>query len=115
MIQTQTKTVTFDEFVAWYPENSVNKYELQNGVIVEMPLGTGDHSAVAGFISGEVYLEIRQQQLPYLVPREYTVKSVSDKSGYCPDVIVLDLPALESEPRWKKSPLSRWALLYDWL
>jgi Uma2 family endonuclease len=105
MIQTQTKTVTFDEFVAWYPENSVNKYELHNGVIVEMSKGTGDHSAVAGFISGEVYLEIRQQQLPYLVPREYTVKSVSDKSGYCPDVIVLDLPALESEPRWKKESI----------
>jgi Uma2 family endonuclease len=69
MIQTQTKTVAFDEFVTWYPENSVHKYELHNGVIVEMALGTGDHSAIAGFISGEVFLEIRQQQLPYLVPK----------------------------------------------
>jgi Uma2 family endonuclease len=43
MIQTISKTITFDEFVAWYPENSVHKYELHNGVIVEMPLGTGDH------------------------------------------------------------------------
>ncbi len=39
MIQTISKTITFDEFVAWYPENSVHKYELHNGVIVEMPLG----------------------------------------------------------------------------
>jgi Uma2 family endonuclease len=54
MIQTQTKTVTFDEFVAWYPENSVNKYELHQGVIVEMPLGTGDHSDVTGFIASEI-------------------------------------------------------------
>ena len=48
MIQTQTKTetVTFDEFAAWYPENSVHRYELHNGVIVEMPVGTGDHSGV---------------------------------------------------------------------
>ncbi len=53
---TKAKTVTFDEFVAWYPENSVHKYELHNGVIVEMPLGTGDHSAVAGFIAGVVFL-----------------------------------------------------------
>jgi Uma2 family endonuclease len=111
MIQTQTipqtipKTVTFDEFAAWYPENSIRRYELHNGVIVEMPLGTGDHSAVAGFISGEAFLEIRQRQLPYLVPREYIVKSAADKSGYQPDVIVLDLPALENEPRWKKESI----------
>jgi Uma2 family endonuclease len=104
MIQTQTKTVAFDEFVTWYPENSVHKYELHNGVIVEMALGTGDHSAVAWFISGEVFLEIRQQ-LPYLVPKEYIVKSVADKSGYSPDVIVLDLPALANEPRWKKESI----------
>jgi len=102
MIQTISKTITFDEFVAWYPENSVHKYELHNGVIVEMPLGTGDHSAVAGFISGELFLEIRHQQLPYLVPKEYIVKFIADKSGYSPDVIVLDLPALASEPHWKK-------------
>jgi len=105
MIQTISKTITFDEFVAWYPENSVHKYELHNGVIVEMPLGTGDHSAVAGFISGELFLEIRHQQLPYLVPKEYIVKSIADKSGYSPDVIVLDLPALASEPRWKKESI----------
>ena len=105
MIQTISKTITFDEFVAWYPENSVHKYELHNGVIVEMPLGTGDHSAVAGFISGELFLEIRHQQLPYLVPKEYIVKFIADKSGYLPDVIVLDLPALASEPRWKKESI----------
>jgi len=51
MIQTQTKTVTFDEFVAWYPENSVRHYELHNGVIVEMPNPTGDHSDVTSFIT----------------------------------------------------------------
>lgn len=105
MIQTIPKLVTFDEFVAWYPENSVHKYELHNGVIVEMPLGTGDHSAVAGFIAGEVFLEIRQQQLPYLVPKEYIVKSATDKSGYTPDVIVLDRAQLANEPRWKKESI----------
>ena len=52
MIQTQTKTVTFDEFAAWYPENSVRRYELHKGVIVEMPLGTGPHSRVTGFTRG---------------------------------------------------------------
>ncbi|TAG51956.1 MAG: Uma2 family endonuclease [Oscillatoriales cyanobacterium] len=107
MIQAQIipKTLTFDEFAAWYPENSVHRYELHNGVIVEMPLGTGDHSAVAGFISGEVFLEIRQQQLPYLVPKEYLLKPVRDEAGYQPDVIVLDQASLAKEPRWKKESI----------
>ncbi len=107
MIQAQTipKTFTFDEFVAWYPENSVHRYELHNGVIVEMPLGTGDHSAVAGFISGEVFLEIRQQQLPYLVPKEYLLKPVRNEAGYQPDVIVLDRASLAKEPRWERESI----------
>jgi len=102
MIQTQTKTVTFDEFVAWYPENSVNKYELHNGVIVEMPLGTGDHSDVTGFIASEINFEIRRLQLPYSIPGDCLLKPVRNDAGYKPDVIVLDRTTLINEPRWKK-------------
>lgn len=43
MIQAIPKPVRFDEFVAWYPEKPEHRYELHNGVIVEIPLGTGDH------------------------------------------------------------------------
>lgn len=48
MIQTETipKTVTFDEFAAWYPENSTRRYELHKGAIVEMPLVPGDRKSV---------------------------------------------------------------------
>ncbi len=102
MIQTISKTITFDEFVAWYPENSVHKYELHNGVIVEMPLGTGDHSEVTGFLWSEINFEIRQLQLPYSIPGDCLLKPVRDESGYQPDVIVLDRAALASEPHWKK-------------
>jgi Uma2 family endonuclease len=102
MIQTQTKTVAFDEFVAWYPENSVHKYELHNGVIVEMALGTGDHSDVTGFIASEINFEIRRLQLPYSIPGDCLLKPVRNDSGYKPDVIVLDRTTLINEPRWKK-------------
>ncbi|MCC3415476.1 MAG: Uma2 family endonuclease [Microcoleus sp. PH2017_29_MFU_D_A] len=102
MIQTISKTITFDEFVAWYPENSVHKYELHNGVIVEMPLGTGDHSEVTGFLSSEINFEIRRLQLPYFIPGDCLIKPVRDEAGYQPDVIVLDRTALANEPRWKK-------------
>ena len=102
MFQTQTKTVTFDEFVAWYPENSVDKYELHQGVIVEMPLGTGDHSDVTGFIASEINFEIRRLQLPYSIPGDCLLKPVRNDAGYKPDVIVLDRTTLINEPRWKK-------------
>ncbi len=105
MIQTISKTITFDEFVAWYPENSVHKYELHNGVIVEMPLGTGDHSDVTGFISGEINFEIRRLQLPYSIPGDCLLKLSRNQAGYQPDVIVLDRTALANEPRWKKESI----------
>lgn len=102
MIQTISKTITFDEFVAWYPENSVHKYELHNGVIVEMPLGTGDHSAVTGFISLKLGVEIDRGELPYSIPGDCLLKLSRDEAGYQPDVIILDQSALINEPRWKK-------------
>ena len=102
MIQTISKTITFDEFVAWYPENSVQKYELHNGVVVEMPLGTGDHSEVTGFISSKLAVEIDRRELPYSIPGDCLLKPVRNESGYQPDVIVLDRTALASEPHWKK-------------
>ncbi|MCU0541936.1 MAG: Uma2 family endonuclease [Oscillatoriaceae cyanobacterium Prado104] len=109
MTQTQaqaiTKKVTFDEFAAWYPENSVRRYELRNGVIVEMPLGTGDHSDVTGFISSELNFEIRRLQLPYSIPGDCLLKPVRDEAGYQPDVIVLDRSQLANESRWKKESI----------
>ncbi|NJK74482.1 MAG: Uma2 family endonuclease [Microcoleus sp. SU_5_6] len=102
MIQTISKTIAFDEFVAWYPENSVHKYELHNGVIVEMPLGTGDHADVIGFLSSEINFEIRRLQLPYSIPGHCLLKLSRDEAGYQPDVIILDRTALANESRWKK-------------
>lgn len=107
MIQTQTKTetVTFDEFAAWYPENSVCRYELHNGVIVEMPLGTGDHSGVTGFTRDEISAEIRRLKLPYFIPGDCLLKPVRDKAGYQPDIVVLYKSVFASEPRWKKESI----------
>lgn len=102
MIQSIPKLLTFDEFVAWYPENSPHRYELHNGVIVEMPNPTGDHSEVTGFITVELNFEIRRLQLPYLFPGDYLLKPIRNESGYKPDVLVLDRVALVNEPRWKK-------------
>ncbi|MEG4497813.1 Uma2 family endonuclease [Microcoleus sp. F10-C6] len=100
MIQAISKLVSFDEFLEWKPENG--RYELRNGVIVEMPNPTGKHSVVAGFQGLELGFEIRRLQLPYFIPKECTIK-FSDKLGYDPDVIVLDKQAVAAnESRWER-------------
>jgi Uma2 family endonuclease len=105
MIQTITKPVTFDEFIDWYPENSEHRYELHNGAIVEMPLPTGIHSEIAGFITLQLGIELNRLNLTYFIPKECLVKASHDKSGYEPDVSVLNRPALENELRWKKESI----------
>jgi len=100
-----TKPISFDEFVAWYPENAVCKYELHNGAIVEMPLGTGQHSNITGFISLKLGVQIDRQELPYSIPGDCLLKPLEDESGYQPDVIVLDREQLSNEPRWQKESI----------
>ena len=105
MIQTIFKQVTFDEFIAWYPEKSESRYELHNRTIVEMPKPTGKHSEIAGFLAAELNFAIRQHQLPYFIPKECVIKSDSDRSGYEPDLIVLDRQAITSDPRWERESI----------
>jgi Uma2 family endonuclease len=100
MVQALTKLVTFDEFIAWYPENSEFRYELHDGVIIEMPKGTGKHSEVSGFLNIEVGVICRNVLLPYFLPKECVLKPDRAESGYEPDVIVLDRQQLINEPRW---------------
>lgn len=93
---------TFDDFIEWYPENSTTRYELHDGEIVEMPNPTGKHSKVAGFVLSKLILEIARLGLPYFIPTECVVRSSDARSGYKPDVIVLDENAIADDPRWDK-------------
>lgn len=105
MTQTIPKLLTFDEFIEWYPEKSEEKYELHNGIIVEMPKPTGKHSKVAGFSSGKLFIEIERLQLPYFIPKECVIKS-GNNTGYEPDVIILDEERVASnESRWDKESI----------
>jgi Uma2 family endonuclease len=101
MVLAQSKTVSFDDFITWLPARSEYRYELRDGEILEMPKPRGKHSEIAGDISGKLYLETTRLGLPYLIPRESIVKSIDGKSGYEPDVIVLDKEMLAQEPRWE--------------
>jgi Uma2 family endonuclease len=92
----------FDEFLAWYPENSENRYELRRGAVIEMPKPRGKHSDIAGFVIKTLNNAIDQMQRPYFIPRECIVK-ISDDTGYEPDVAVIDRPLLANEPLWESA------------
>jgi Uma2 family endonuclease len=101
MVLAESKTISFDDFIAWLPERSAFRYELRDGEILEMPKPRGKHSEIAGSISGKLYLEITQLDLPYLIPRESIVKSIDGNSGYEPDIIVFDREVLAQDLRWE--------------
>ncbi len=105
MVQAVSQKVSFDHFIEQYPENSEHRYELHEGVIVEMPKPRGKHSEIAGFLSLELGIAIRSLKLHYFLPRESIVKSADGESGYEPDVIVLDRAAISSETRWERESI----------
>ncbi|GAB1543774.1 hypothetical protein NUACC21_64500 [Scytonema sp. NUACC21] len=102
MTRALTKRVSFDEFIAWYPENPQRRYELHDGVIVEIPPPTGDHEQVIGFLVGEIVAEYKRLKLPYFIPKTAFVKPSGSESAYSPDVLLLNSPNLVNEPLWKK-------------
>jgi Uma2 family endonuclease len=103
--QTIPQTITFDEFAAWYPENSIRRYELHHGAIVQMPLVPGRHSHVTGFIDREINWEIKRLKLPCFIPGDCLLKPVRNEAGYQPDAVVLDEAAFAREPRWDRESI----------
>ena len=101
MVLAESKTISFDDFVSRLPERSAYRYELHEGEIIEMPKPRGKHSEIAGSIISKLNLIIHQAQLPYIIPRESIVKSIDSRSGYEPNVIVLDQKMLADESRWE--------------
>ncbi len=103
MTQALRKLVTFDEFVTWYPENPQRRYELHDGVIIEMPPPTGDHEEVVGFLATKLTLEYSRLNFPFFIPKTAFVKPFESESAYSPDVVILNRPNLVNEPLWKKA------------
>ena len=98
------KFLTFDEFIEWYPNDS-KRYELHQGVIVEMPPPSGDHEDVVGFLTRKLGVEIERLNLPFNIPKTGFVRTKSADSCYLPDVLVVNQENLKNEPFWKKSSI----------
>jgi Uma2 family endonuclease len=102
-VKTESKLYTFDEFIEWYPENSEVRYELYDEVIVEIPKHRGKHSKLTGSLVEKLLIAIREigKDDIWIIPRESIVKPYRDKSGYEPDIIVLDEETIGTETRWE--------------
>ncbi|HEY9850469.1 MAG TPA: Uma2 family endonuclease [Leptolyngbyaceae cyanobacterium] len=94
--QPEAKIYNFDEFISWYPENSEVRYELHDGVIIEMPKPKGKHSNLTGSLIEQLLIVIRQMGKGgiWTIPRESIVKPKREQSGYEPDIIVLNQEVL---------------------
>jgi Uma2 family endonuclease len=101
MIAPQTKPISFEEFLEWYPDDG-KRYELIEGVVVEM-LPTGSHEDIAGFLVAELNLKIRKQNLLYSIPKNCLLKPLAARSGYLPDVAVINREYIQDESLWQKS------------
>ncbi|MEH2097895.1 MAG: Uma2 family endonuclease [Nostoc sp.] len=74
----QRKLVTFEEFITKYPENSNKRYELHDGVVIEMPPPTGDHEEIILFLIERFILEYTRLKLSYGCPKTAFVKHQLD-------------------------------------
>jgi Uma2 family endonuclease len=102
MVQSLPTSLTFAEFVAQFGDDF--KYELIDGELVEME-PTGPHEQVTGFINLQLNLAIAHLNQPYFIPMRCLIKPLGLMSAFKPDVIVLDRPALEAEPLWRREPI----------
>jgi Uma2 family endonuclease len=100
MVQTLPKLLTFDEFMQWHPEDG-RIFELIEGIPLEVN-PTGPHEQLSGFLSYRLNCCIDDHKLAYFIPKTATLKPTRDRSGFKPDIAVLDQQRMADEPRWLK-------------
>ncbi|MBD2188012.1 Uma2 family endonuclease [Pseudanabaena mucicola] len=101
MMQALQDRMSFEEFIAWYPEDG-KRYELYRGVVREM-MPIGAHEVTSSLLSGYLNVEVFSKYPDYLVSRMCLLKPEMAETGFMPDVLVLDRRELVNEPLWQKS------------
>jgi Uma2 family endonuclease len=96
---TPTQKLTFEEYLA-YHDGTDTRYELVDGELAPMSLGTGKHGAIVEFLNDQFRDEIKRQQLPWTSkPMMIGVRSPRGKrwdTSRIPDVTVLPLTQWEA-------------------
>ena len=96
---TATQKLTFEEYLA-YSDGTDTRYELVNGELVPMSLGTGKHGSIIEFLYDQFRDQIRQRELPWTA-KQMTVGVRSPRGGRwdtsrSPDITVLPLAQWEA-------------------
>ena len=86
MSQTPLK-MTVEEYLT-YDDGTDKRYELENGVLIEMPPATGKHEAIITFLVVRFFLEKERLGL-MLEPRSNGVEVMTNKQIRRPDVLVM--------------------------
>jgi Uma2 family endonuclease len=98
----EPQSMTFESFLNWHPEDG-RRFELIHGVPREILNLSGDHESIAGYLFFELFVHLRQSNPNWFVPKSATVKPDREKTGFKPDVVVLDRSQLAKEPLWESS------------
>ncbi|MEB3178619.1 MAG: Uma2 family endonuclease [Nostocaceae cyanobacterium] len=94
-----TKKLTFAEYLK-YDDGTDTRYELVNGELVPMSLGTGKHGAITEFVNDKFKEEAKRQGLPW-TSKDMRIGLRSPRGGRwdtsrIPDVTVLTIEQWES-------------------
>jgi Uma2 family endonuclease len=87
-----TQKLTLDAYLS-YADGTDTRYELVDGDLVPMAVGSGEHGAIADFLADQFKAEIRRCQLPWTVKQ--MVLGIQSPRGTrwdtvrIPDVVVL--------------------------
>jgi Uma2 family endonuclease len=89
-----TQKLTFEEYLN-YDDNTDTRYELVDGELVPMSLGTGKHGSIAEFLHEQFRSQIQQKGLPWTC-KQMTVGVRSPRgrnwdTSRIPDVTVLSI------------------------
>jgi Uma2 family endonuclease len=106
MTQALQKLVTFDEFVEFLQAQKDDiRYELYDGVIIQMPQPKGKHEEIIAFLAAILGYEFVRLKLKYGISNKGLVQSENKQSGYFPDILVLNFANLVNEPRWQEESI----------
>ena len=102
MVQTPSKLLTLDEFIAQYGDEA--HLELIDGELIDME-PTGPHEEVAAFILRKLNVQIDLLDLPWFTPSRCLIKLLGTATAFRPDIAILNKKALEKEPLWETEPI----------
>lgn len=98
MIQANTRSLTFEEFIEFEDGNELNEYELLNGRPLLMPEPDDLHEEILEFLSFLFELQRRQHKLNYSV-RKRNALMLGEMRGRRPDIAVIERMATRREDR----------------